>query len=106
MDEQYQITIPQSFMAIYSRNGRPNEARRVIEERYDLCEDLAAQTSEFCHVLQFKDDLSEGAVLLRCHATLLDGGVVTPAETDWVIVRIAEMLRWDRPDLPERPPAD
>ncbi len=100
MDEQNQIEIPQSFMAIYARNGRPIETRRTIEERYDLCEDLAVQTSDVCHTLQFKEDLSEDEVLRRCHASLHGGDVVSPAEAGWVIVRVAELLQWKRPDLP------
>ena len=99
MDEQYQIEIPQSFMALYLRHGRPIETRRTIEERYDLCEDIAIQTSDACHVLQFKEDLAEREVLRRCHEGLHDGGVVTPAEAAWVIVRVAELLQWPRPDF-------
>jgi hypothetical protein len=106
MDEQYQIEIPQSFMAIYSRNGRPNEARKTIEERYDLCEDLAIQTGDVCHTLQFKDDLSEREVLRRCLESLRASAVVTPAEADWVICRVAELLQWARPDLLAQTPAE
>lgn len=98
MDEN-QVEVPQSFIALYSRNGRPFESRPAIEERYDLCEDIATQTSEACHVLQFRDDLSEGDVLLRCRASLRDGGTVTVAEADWIVVRVAELLQWKCPDL-------
>ena len=99
MDEQYQIEIPQSFIALYSRNGRPNAPRRTIEERYDLCEDVATQTAEVCQTLQFKDDLSEDEVLRRCHASLVDGDAVTPPEAAWVVVRTAELLGWRRPEF-------
>ncbi|MEO8937740.1 MAG: ATPase with chaperone activity [Burkholderiaceae bacterium] len=101
MDEQYQIEIPQSFMALYSRNGRPNETRRTIEQRYDLCEDLAVQTADVCHTLQFKDDLSEREVLSRCLVSLRASGAVTPPESVWVICRVAELLQWALPDLPD-----
>ena len=37
----------------------------IIEARYDLCEDLAVQTSETCQVLQFRDDLSEAEMRAR-----------------------------------------
>ena len=98
MDEQNQITIPASFMALYSRNGRPVATRAVIEQRYDLCEDLAIQTSDVCHTLQFKDDLSEADVLRRCRASLAGEAVVdaivSDAEADWVIERVAELLNW------------
>lgn len=99
MDEQYQIEIPQSFMAIYSRNGRPIETRRTIEERYDLCEDLATQTSELCHALQFAKESSEAEILGQCLVALRSGDVVNAAEADWVIARTAELLQWQRPDI-------
>ena len=101
MDDQSQIQIPESFMALYLRNGRPIETRRFIEERYDLCEDMAIQTSEFCHVLQFKDDLAESEVLRRVGSTLRAGGAVSPDEAGWVVVRVAELLQWPRPEPSE-----
>jgi hypothetical protein len=100
MDEQYQITIPPSFMAIYSRNGRATETRQTIEARYDLCEDLAAQTAETCHVLQFRDDLSETEILKGCHAGLQTAGAVSRDEADWVVSRTAELLGWPIPVWP------
>ena len=102
MDEQYQITIPPSFMAIYSRNGRPIETRQTIEARYDLCEDLAAQTAETCQVLQFRDDLSEAEILKGCHAGLQTAGAVSLQEADWVVSRTAELLGWPMPVWPSR----
>ncbi len=104
MDEQYQIEIPQSFMALYVRNGRPIETRRHIEERYDLCEDMAVQTSDLCHALQFAKESSEADILGQCFVALRDGGVVTEAEATWVIARTAELLQWQRPDA-ATPPA-
>lgn len=106
MDEQNQVEIPPSFMAIYSRNGRPIATRATVEARYDLCEDMAIQTSEFCHLLQLKEELSEATILRRCQAALREGDAVTKAEADWVVFRAAELLNWRRPDyLVEEPPA-
>ena len=76
----------------------PTESRRTIEERYDLCEDMAIQTSEFCHVLQFREDLSEADVLRRCLASLRAGDAVSHDEARWVMVRVAELLQWPWPD--------
>ena len=102
MDEQYQIEIPSSFMALYSRNGRAIESRTTIEARYDLCEDLAHQTSEAAHVLMFRDDLSEHEVLIGCHQGLLTAGAVALPEADWVVSRTAELLGWPMPVWPAR----
>ena len=102
MDEQYQIEIPQSFLALYFRQGRAIATRATIEARYDLCEDLASQTGEVCHTLQFRNDLTETDALAGCHAALLAGDTVEPAEADWVIRRVAELLQWRPLDLPPR----
>jgi hypothetical protein len=97
-DDQNQITIPPSFMALYLHNGRPIATRATIEQRYDLCEDLAIQTSDVCHTLQFKDELSEAEVLRRCRQSLEGDAVADPivnaGEADWVIQRVAELLDW------------
>lgn len=107
MDEQNQVEIPPSFMAIYSRHGRPIATRAAVEARYDLCEDMAIQTSEFCHLLQLKEELSEATILRRCHSGLHEGDAVGPAEADWVVFRAAELLNWRRPDyLVQEPSAD
>lgn len=99
MDEQSRIAIPPSFFALYSKNGRPLETRAAIEARYDLCEDLASQTAEVCTTLQFKDDLSERDVLMRCHESLQASGAVSEPEAAWVIARVAELLQWAAPDF-------
>ncbi len=98
MDEQNQVDIPPSFMAIHSRNGRPIATRATIEARYDLCEDLAIQTAEFCRQLQSKEELSEATILRRCRAGLREGDAMGAAEADWVVIRAAELLDWRRPD--------
>ena len=98
MDEQNQVEIPASFMAVHSRNGRPVATRATIEARYDLCEDMAIQTGEFCRQWHAKEELSEATILRRCHAGLRDGNSVSAAEADWVVFRAAELLGWRRPD--------
>lgn len=43
MSDEYQIEIPQSFMALFVDPGRqkPNASRSVVADRYELCEDMA-----------------------------------------------------------------
>lgn len=96
MDDQSQIRIPESFMALYLRNGRPTDSRAHIEARYDLCEDMAIQTSELCHVLQFREDLTENEVLRRVLASLRQTDGVSDAEAEWAVTRVAELLQWPR----------
>jgi len=100
MYEIRQLEIPTSFIELYSRNGRVLESREFVETRFEACDDLARSVSEFCMTLSFKDDLTEEAVLQRCHAGLLQ----TPEsmlshEAAWVTCRAAELLQWDQPTL-------
>ena len=104
MDDQNQVEIPASFLAIYSRNGRPVATRADIEARYDLCEDMAIQTSEFSQSLYAREELSEATILRRCHEALRESDAVGPAEADWVIFRAAELSNWRRPDELVTPP--
>lgn len=99
MYEHNQIEVPASFLAIYSKNGRPSETRAFVESRYEACETLAQKVSEYCETSQFKDDLSEAEVLRRCHLALSELPDNLPAETQWVICRVAEMLDWSPPEL-------
>ena len=101
MYEIRQLDVPASFMELYSRNGRALESREFVETRFETCDDLAHHVSEFCMRLAFKDDLSEEAVLQRCHAGLLQTpDTVSPKEAAWVTHRVAELLQWDQPTLP------
>ena len=97
MYEPNQIVIPDAFMALYCVNGRPVATRESVEARYDLCEDMALQMTEFCSAIEFKEDLSHDEVLRRCHAGLLAAeSAVTPEEAGWIVSRTAELLNWSR----------
>jgi len=47
MYEEYQVEIPQSFLALFVDPGRskPNAPRNEVAARYELCEDLANMLS-------------------------------------------------------------
>jgi hypothetical protein len=100
MYEIRQLDISASFMELYCRNGRATESREFIEARFEACDDLAHGVADFCMTLAFKDDMSEAAVLQRCHAGLLQTPEsVSPQEAAWVTCRAAELLQWDQPLL-------
>lgn len=104
MYEIRQLEVPQSFMQIYSRNGRAFEPRELVESRYEACDDLACSVSEFCMTLAFKDELTEADALQRCHAGLLrTPEVLSASEAIWVVCRVAELLQWDQPNFVEHP---
>jgi hypothetical protein len=97
-----QIEPPQSFMMLYVTPGRdqPNAPQDVVLARYELCEDMACVLTEHARKLVFSEDLKEQEVLLRCHQGLLaDTSTFTVRESQWVILRLAELLDWPPPDL-------
>lgn len=103
MNDDYQIEIPQSFVALFIEPGRqrPNALREVVAERYELCEDLATLLTEAAKNMFFSLGITEGDVLERCHRGLVgEGAVVSEPEASWVIRRLAEMLEWPPLSLP------
>ena len=97
MYEEYQIEIPESFMALYTDTGRskPNASRDVVAARYDLCEDLATMLTETAKNMFFSLDIKEKEVLERCYLGLTgEGAVVTEPEAGWVISRLDELMDW------------
>jgi hypothetical protein len=104
MEDPNQTIIPAAFMALYSANGRPTATRAHVEERHDLCEDMAAQMTTLCDSLEHRHDLSKEEVLRRCWMGLLqDGSGVEPPEANWVVARTAELLEWPQPAFLQPP---
>ena len=102
MSDEYQIEIPQSFMALYVDPGRhkPNASREVVAARYELCEDMASMLTEYAADMSSRLDITEADVLIRCLQGLKSDAVaVTAAEAQWVIRRLAELLDWTPPDF-------
>ncbi|TAM33691.1 MAG: ATPase with chaperone activity [Burkholderiaceae bacterium] len=102
MSDEYQIEIPQSFMALYTAPGshKPNAPRDVVAGRYELCEDMASMLTEPAKNMSFGLDLTETDVLLRCFQGLkVDAVAVTADEARWVICRLAELLDWAQPNF-------
>jgi hypothetical protein len=100
MSDDYQIEIPQSFLALYTdtRRNRLKTPWQEVAQRYELCEDLANLLTTTARDMEFGLGLAEGDVLTRCHQGLLgDAAVVTPAEAQWVVSRLAELLDWALP---------
>lgn len=100
MSDDYQIEIPQSFLALFTDRGRtqPNAPRTVVAARYELCEDLAHLLTQTAGEMQFSLGIDESDVLQRVHQGLLgEAAVVTPAEAQWVVCRLAELSNWEQP---------
>jgi len=97
MYEEYQIEIPQSFMALFVDPGcsKPNAPRDVVAARYELCEDLANLLTQTADNMMYSFGITERIVLERCRLGLVgEDAVVTEPESDWVIRRLCELLGW------------
>ena len=104
MDEDSQIVIPPSFIALFVPPGRikPTASRQHMAERYEFCEDLAQMLTETASTKLFELGVAESDVLTRMRSGLLmPGGPVDAAEAGWVVSRLAELLGWP---MPERVP--
>lgn len=95
-----QLFVAETFQQLYTDSrGRPTLCREEVQERQELCEDLAQSLAEVCLGLRFKVDASASEALARCREGLLTPPSSLPAaEARWVAIRIAELLQWDVPD--------
>jgi len=104
MSEEFQILIPPSFMALYVPPGKikPSIGQHEMAERYELCEDMANLLTEKAANMQFTLGITEDLVLQQCERGLCnEPAVVSPPEAHWVVCRLAELLNWPMPDMPE-----
>ncbi len=102
MSEEFQITIPPSFTALYVPPGKVKPSIGLCEmaERYELCEDLANLLTEKAANMQFTLGITEDLVLAQCELGLLaEPAVVSPVEARWVACRLAELLNWPMDQL-------
>lgn len=103
MSDENQIFVPPSFIALYSDSRQRLRAPVAqVRARHELCEDLAHHLVEQAQRLYHVEAPSEEGILLRMHSGLChaDAGLGRP-EAGWVICRLAELLSWRCPALPE-----
>jgi len=99
MSDDNQILIPPSFFAIYTdARQRLREPIGVVRTRYEICEDLANHLVAHAQVQHHTEAPVESEILDRIHAGLAapEAGVL-PAEADWIVQRLAELLGWPGP---------
>ncbi len=97
MDDANQLDIPDSFVALYLVPGRlkPTASRADISRRYEWCEDLANQLTDYARAQHHDLGIDERDVLERCHRGLLDeASGVNAAEAQWVVRRLCELAGW------------
>ena len=105
MNDENQVYVAPSFQALYrdSRN-RWTVPPLEVAARHELCEDLAQHLTTHCQGVHVEIGADTEEVLARCLQGLLtpDAGV-SEAEAHWVVTRLAELLGWPHPGLPEQP---
>ena len=107
MYDENQVFVPPSFAALYSdARGRLRATQDQVRERYSFCEDLACHLVEQAQTLYHEQAPSEFEILRRFHTGLSapESGMA-PGEATWVVSRLAELLEWQCPDLPDLPEA-
>ena len=94
MSEGSQIVVPPSFVALFVPPGRtrPVETAACIEQRYDLCEDLAQLLLTQAQTRRWELGITRDDVLQRMAQGLEDSANFTPEEVRWVLTRLTELL--------------
>lgn len=102
MSDESQIVVPPSFVALFVPAGRskPTAAREHIAARHEFCEDLASMLTDTAATQQWQLGVTEADVLQRVHQGLrVDADLVSAAEAQWVLCRLAELLNWPMPSF-------
>lgn len=101
MYDHNQTLVPDSFLALHSRHGRPLLSREEMEARHEVCETIASQLAAALAQHGVGVDDSTDA-LARVRDGLLgdDGDASGADESDWVVRRIAELMEWPQPVIP------
>jgi len=102
LSDDNQVEIPQSFIALFIEPGRskPAASRFFIAQRYELCEDMANLLTQTAQEMLHGLGIAEGDVLQRCYQGLVvDNGVFSPPEAEWVVRRLAELSQWQQPAM-------
>ena len=96
-----QTEVPSSFVAIYSTEvtGRLRRLAlplAALQERHEFCEDLAQALVESSRARLFELRVTEEDVLLKVFVGLTASEeVLSRAESQWVVRRLAELLNWE-----------
>ena len=97
MSADRQINVPASFLAIYTPDGqrRPTPPRQWLEDRHDLCEDLAQLLTEKTKDKVWQLGITQYDAIERIERGLpalsLD---LSTLECQWVMTRVREILQW------------
>jgi hypothetical protein len=100
MYDHNQTLVPESFLALYVRHGRPLLDRKEMEARYESAESLAEQIAAVVASVPADDPASQRDALGDVKASLLVELLrEREAEATWVVTRVAEICDWAPPEL-------
>ena len=100
MYDHNQTLVPESFLALYARHGRPTASREEVEARHELAEDLALHIAAMPTAADDDDTRQQGESLELVRSGLLAvPAQVSPVEADWILRRVAELRGWPAPVL-------
>jgi hypothetical protein len=97
MDDANQIIVPESFLALFAAAGgyKLTEPIAHVRARYELCEDMAQMLTEQAATRQFQLGVPGQEVLgMMQQGLAAEGSPLQPAEAEWVVRRLAELLSW------------
>jgi ABC-type transporter Mla subunit MlaD len=95
-----QTLVPDAFLALHARHGRPLLSRAETEARHAACEDsalvLAARLGE-----RGVDAEDAPGALAAAHAALAAApDAFAAGEALWIVRRVAELMEWDPGAVP------
>jgi len=95
MYDHNQTLLPESFLALYARHGRPLLERKEMEARYESAELLAEQIAAVVASVPADDAASQGEAMRAVKASLVaDLLREREPEANWVVTRAAEICGW------------
>ena len=107
MYDHNQTLVPDSFMTLHVRHGRPLLERKEMESRHEAAELLAQQIAEVVASVPDDDAAAQREALLSVKASLLAGLLEgQEGEATWVVSRAAEICGWAPHEGPSGPPRD
>ena len=100
MYDHNQTLVPDSFLSLYVRNGRPVLDRDALEARYEVAETLALHIAEVVASVPADDESAQHEALQLVKASLLtEPAEASEPEALWVTTRAAEICGWKPPRL-------
>src|SRR5262245_33823329 len=95
-DPDSQVTVPESFTALFLVAGRLRRGvtASMVADRYELCEDLAQSLLPKARSIMLETSANEADVLRKIHQGMVSGTIdLHQEEIRWVIGRLNELLR-------------